>query len=62
MKKYQYVRINGAKFAGAKFEEHRKIIDEYALQGFSFIGFIPVNIDSYGRFKEIDLIFEIERK
>ncbi len=60
MKKYEYVRINGNKFAGAKFEEHRKIIDEYALKGFTYVGFIPVNIAEYGKFKEMDLIFEID--
>lgn len=60
MKKYEYIRIKGDKFAGAKFEEHRKIIDEYALKGFSYIGFIPVKIAEYGKFKEIDLIFETE--
>ncbi len=62
MKKYEYVRIKGDAFFGAKFEEHRKIIEEYALKGFSYVGFIPVNIAEYGKFKEMDLIFEIEAK
>ncbi len=62
MKKYEYVRIKGDKLFGAKFEEHRKIIDEYALKGFSYVGYMPVNITEYGKLKEMDLIFEIEDK
>lgn len=58
MKKYEYVRMTGSKFAGAKFEQHREIIDKYAAKGFSYIGYIPVIIAEYGKFKEIDLIFE----
>ncbi len=60
MKKYEYVRIKGDKVLGCKFEEHREIIDEYARKGFSYVGFVPVNIAEYGKFKEIDLVFEIE--
>lgn len=30
MKKYEYVSIHVGKFVGAKSEEHRHIIDEYA--------------------------------
>ncbi|MCI8342309.1 MAG: DUF4177 domain-containing protein [Firmicutes bacterium] len=61
MKKYEYVRIRGNKFIGAIFEEHRKVIDDYALKGFSYVGFIPVEISDYGKIKEIDLIFEKEK-
>lgn len=60
MKRYEYVRIKGDKFVGAKYYEHQKVIDEYALKGFSYVGFIPVNIAEYGKFKEMDLIFEID--
>ncbi len=60
MKKYEYVRIKSEKIIGAKFEEHRQIIDEYALKGFSYVGFIPVNNSDYGKIKEMDLIFEIK--
>lgn len=60
MKKYEYVRITGSKFCGAKFEDHRTIIDQYASKGFSYVGYLPVVIAEYGKFKEIDLIFEKE--
>lgn len=60
MKRYEYVRIVGRKFIGANYEEHRQIIDQYASEGYSYVGYIPVVIDSYGIVKEIDLIFEIE--
>ncbi len=62
MKRYEYVRVVNDKLFGAKFDEHRKIIDEYARRGFSYVGYIPVNISDYGKFKEMDLIFEIEDK
>lgn len=58
MKRYEYVRIKGDKFVGAKFEEHRGIINEYAVKGYSYVGYIPVNMTDYGKLKEIDLIFE----
>lgn len=60
MKRYEYVRIAGRKFVGANYEEHRQIIDQYASNGYSYVGYIPVVIDSYGIPREIDLIFEIE--
>ena len=62
MKKYEYVNVHiGIFFAGAASEEHRDIIDEYASRGYRYVGFIPTKIDSYGKFKDIDLIFEIEQ-
>ena len=59
MKKYEYVSIISDKLIGSKFVEHRKIIDKYALKGYSYIGFIPVHSNSDGKLKEVDLIFEI---
>lgn len=60
MKKYKYVNVKINKFIGAKSEEHRQIIDEYAANGYRYVGFIPTIISDYGKFKEIDLIFEID--
>ncbi|MEA4823602.1 MAG: DUF4177 domain-containing protein [Clostridiaceae bacterium] len=60
MKKYEYVRITIGGFVNSKCEEHRDIIDKYATQGYRFVGYIPTKIESYGRFKEIDLIFETD--
>lgn len=61
VKQYEYVHIRIGKFIGAKLESHREIIDEYASRGFTYAGYIPTNITDYGKFKEIDLIFEKDR-
>lgn len=60
MKKYEYVRIHVNKFVGAKIEEHRQIIDDYAARGYRYIGYIPTNISDYGKIKDLDLIFELD--
>ena len=61
MKKYEYVNVRINKFIGAKSEEHRQIIDEYASKGYRYVGYIPTDISDYGKIKEMDLIFEIEQ-
>lgn len=60
MKKYEYVRLHIGKFIGAKSEDHRVIIDEYAAKGFRYVGYIPTDITDYGKPRELDLIFEID--
>lgn len=60
MKKYEYVNVEISKFFGARSEEHRAIIDEYANKGYRYVGFIPTNISDYGKIKAMDLIFEID--
>ncbi len=60
VKRYEYVRVRIGKFVGAKSEEHRGIIDAYAAKGYRYVGFIPTDINDYGKIKEMDLIFEID--
>ena len=60
MKKYEYVIIKIGRFIGARSEEHRRIIDEYAAKGYIFIGYIPTKMSDYGKIVEMDLVFEIE--
>ncbi len=60
MKKYEYVTVHIGKLIGAKSEKHRKIIDDYAKQGYRYVGYIPTKIDDFGKMKDIDLVFEIE--
>ena len=60
MMKYEYVHLHINRFVGAKSEEHRQIIDEYANKGYRYVGYIPTNISDYGKIKDIDLIFEKE--
>ena len=38
MKKYEYVRLRIGKFIGAKSEEHRAVIDDYAARGWRYVG------------------------
>lgn len=60
MKKYEYVNLKIGKFIGAKSEEHRQIIDEYALLGYRYVGYIPTEIRDQGTIKSMDLVFEID--
>jgi len=58
MKQYEYVPLHISKFIGAESKEHRTIIDSYAAKGYRYVGFIPTRITDYGKFKDIDLVFE----
>ena len=60
MKKYEYVSVHIGKLVGAKSEEHRQIIDEYAKKGYRYVGYIPTVISDYGKIKDMDLIFEMD--
>ena len=60
MKQYKYVPLRLDRFVGINFDEHRKIIDEYAKNGFRYAGYIPTVITDYGRAVEVDLIFETD--
>lgn len=61
MVEYKYVSIDSEKLIGSTFTEHRNIIDEYAKQGYRFVGYIPIEMTNYGKYKIIDLIFEKEK-
>lgn len=58
MKKYEYVNVHIDMFIGAKSEEHRSIIDQYAAKGYRYVGYIPTNISDHGKIKDMDLVFE----
>lgn len=60
MKSYKYVNIHIGRWCGAKSEEHRKIIDQHAAQGYRYVGYIPTNISDYGKIKDMDLVFEMD--
>ena len=59
MKRYEYVAVHIGRMFGARSQEHRQIIDEYASRGYRYVGFIPTNINDYGKIKDLDLAFEI---
>lgn len=61
MKRYEYVNIHIGNFCGAKSEEHRAIIDEYSAKGYRYVGYVPTKISDYGKIKDMDLVFEIDR-
>ena len=58
MRKYEYVEVKIGKFLGAKSEEHRQIIDDYASKGYRYVGYIPTHLNDYGKIIKMDLIFE----
>ena len=60
MKKYEYVSVHIGKFVGARSEEHRAIIDQYAAKGYRYVGYIPTNLPDYGKIKDMDLVFELD--
>lgn len=62
MKQYKYVQIE-YKMKNVLFlcsDEPREAINQYAKTGYSYIGFIPVEIDAKGCIRKIDLVFEKE--
>ena len=42
-----------------KFQEHRAIIDRYAVQGWRYAGWVPAHITD-GTVEQLDLVFERE--
>ena len=51
-------RLRIGKFIGAKSEEHRAVIDDYAARGWRYVGYIPASINDYGKIVQLDLVFE----
>lgn len=62
MKEYKYVQIE-YKMKNVLFlssDEPRDVIDQYAKKGYTYNGFIPVEMDAKGCLRKIDLVFEKE--
>lgn len=60
MKEYKYVEVK-YEAKGVLFHcisEPKEIINEYAKEGYSYVGFIPTLIDAHGSLRRIELIFE----
>ena len=60
MTEYTYVTVDFKGFFSGKLQTHREVIDAHAKRGFRYVGFIPTKMDAYGRYQEVDLIFEKE--
>ena len=58
MKTYEYERLQIGSIMIKESTEHRMIINKYALEGYSYVGYIPVVIGAEGRIMSIDLVFE----
>ena len=58
MKMYEYERLQIGSMMLSESTEHRLIINKYALEGYRYVGYIPVVIGSEGRIMSIDLVFE----
>lgn len=63
MKEYEYVEVK-FEAKGVLFHctfEPKEIINKYAKEGYSYVGFVPTLIDAHGSLRKINLIFEKEK-
>ncbi len=62
MKKYEFVNVSlkNNPVTNALFAEHREIINEYAENGYEYVGFVPTKQGPSGKIVEVDLIFAIQ--
>lgn len=58
VKQYTYVTVTYSGVYQHKLQEHRKIIDQYAAEGWRYVDHIPVHQYAHGQFGSIDLVFE----
>ena len=64
MKQYEYVELKyeAKDVLFLMTSDYKKIINEYAENGYSYVGYIPKLIDAKGCLRKIDLIFENNQK
>ena len=55
---YESIDVGGGFWIDNSSCEHRDIIDQYAAQGWRYVGYIPTRFSGEGGTKEVDLIFE----
>lgn len=62
MKEYKYVELEcvNHRASDSTIVAHRKIIDEYAKNGYCYTGYIPTKMGPSGKILTMDLIFEKE--
>ena len=61
MYRYEYVNFSfNEHWSSVTLFGHKGTIDEYAQQGYRYVGYIPTKIKGAGMIVEVDLIFEIE--
>ncbi len=60
MVEYEYVNVKAKhNWTGAYFDTHQSIINEYARQGYKYVGFVPTQSNAHSIIA-FDLIFEKE--
>lgn len=57
--KFVRVEYDNNRVAGAELTSHREVIEEYALKGYKYIGFVPVKLGPSGKMLALDLVFMI---
>ena len=62
MFQYKYVTIytGGGGFLNNASCEHREVINQYAAEGWRYVGWVPTRFTGNGGTKELDLVFEKE--
>lgn len=55
--KTEVIRVESKGFCASKFN-NAQVIKDMAEKGYSYVGYIPARIQSYGRVSAIDLVFE----
>lgn len=56
--KFVRIEYKNSPAASAVSEEHRKVIEEQAADGFSYAGYFPVKMGPSGKMLAADLIFQ----
>lgn len=57
--KTEVIKVESKGFFVSKFN-NAQVIKDMAEKGYSYVGYIPARIQSYGRVSAIDLVFEKE--
>ena len=61
MKHVEFVQVSARTgFIKDVYEETRDIIENMAIRGYSYQGYVPLEIHGYGALRKIDLVFEKE--
>lgn len=61
MKHVEFIQVTAdVGFAKDVFSDTRDIIENMAIRGYSYKGFVPLEIRGYGVLRKIDLVFEKE--
>ena len=60
MYQYKYVPLDTGGGFFSRAWEHRELIDQYAAEGWRYVGFFPTAFTGHGGISIVDLVFERE--